>query len=87
MQIPDKPNRFFKDNIYLLFISLLLLAVSIFTGKSPSAESLTNVYTQKLQVQIDHSEKEFEKEINIIFKNTIWYTGYLQFLVWLKCKN
>ena len=61
MQIPGIPNRIFKDNIYLLFISLLLLAVSIFTGKSPSAESLTNVYTQKLQVQIDHSEKEFEK--------------------------
>ena len=63
MQIPGIPNRFLKDNIYLLLISLLLLAVSIFTGKEPSAKSLTKTYTQKLQSQIDRSENEFEKII------------------------
>ena len=61
MQIPGIPNRFLKDNIYLLMISLLLLAVSIFTGKAPSAKSLTKTYTQKLQAQINRSENEFEK--------------------------
>ena len=61
MHIPGIPNRFLKDNIYLLLISLLLLAISIFTGKEPSAESLTKTYTQKLQSQIDRSENEFKK--------------------------
>ena len=60
MQIPGIPNRFLKDNIYLLFISLLLLFVSILTGKSPSAEKLTKKYTQELQSYIIESETEFE---------------------------
>ena len=65
MQIPGSiPDRFLKDNIYLLFISLLLLAISIFTGKAPSAERLTKAYSQKLQTQITQSENEFEKATN-----------------------
>lgn len=60
MKIPRIPNRFSKDNIYLLFISLLLLVVSVFTGKTPSAQNLTKTFTQKLQAQINKSEKEFE---------------------------
>ena len=60
MRIPGIPNRFLKDNIYLLFISLLLLFVSILTGKSPSAEKLTKKYTQELQSYIKESETEFE---------------------------
>ena len=63
LQIPGLPNRFLKDNIYLLFISLLLLAVSIFTGKGPSTESLTKAYTRKLQIQINQSEEEYKKVI------------------------
>ena len=63
MQIPDIPNRFLKDNTYLLFISLFLLGISIFTGKAPSAENLTRAYIQKLQAQIDESQNEFEKLI------------------------
>ena len=60
MQIPGIPNRFLKDNIYLLFISLLLLAISVFTGKAPSAENLTKKYTDELQNYIHTSEKSFE---------------------------
>ena len=63
MQIPGIPNRSLKDNIYLLFISLLLLAVSIFTGKAPSAESLTKKYSQELQNYIYTSEAKFENLI------------------------
>ncbi len=59
MQIPGIPNRFLKDNIYLLFISLLFLTVSVFTGKAPSAQNLTKAYTHELQEQINRSEKEF----------------------------
>ena len=60
MQIPGIPNRFLKDNIYLLFISLLLLSVSILTGKAPSAEELTKKYTHELQSYIKESETDFE---------------------------
>ncbi len=63
MQIQGIPNRFLKDNSYLLFTSLLLLAISIFTGKAPSPQSLTQSYTKKLQLQIKESENEFKKII------------------------
>ena len=57
MQIPGIPNRFLKDNIYLLFISLILLAVSIFTGKAPSAESLT----KKERLTLSRDKEKMEK--------------------------
>ena len=64
MQIPGIPNRFLKNNIYLLFFSLLLLAISIITGKAPSAENLTIKYTEQLQEYIFQSEQDFQTLVN-----------------------
>ncbi len=59
MQLFPIQHRMLKDNTYLLFISLLLLSVSIFTGKAPNTQKLTQSYSKKIQKYIHKSEMDF----------------------------
>ncbi len=59
MQLFPVQHRILKDNSYLLFLSLLLLFVSIFTGKAPSTEKQTKNYSHKIQKYIQQAETDF----------------------------
>ena len=60
MQLHTLQTRYLKNNAYLLFLSMLLLCVSIFTGKAPSPEKQTKNYSNQLQKYIYQSESDFE---------------------------
>lgn len=61
MQLTITRNRFLKDNIYLLLTSLLLLSISVFTGRTQTAASLGKSYAASLSKYIANAEENFEE--------------------------
>jgi two-component system, NtrC family, nitrogen regulation sensor histidine kinase NtrY len=53
-------NRFYRDNIYLLFISLVLLCVSLFT-KNTSNKNSKKAFVKNIQKHITTAENDFEQ--------------------------
>lgn len=70
MQIKFIKNAFLKDNIYLLFASLLLLFISIFTQRTITQEFFSQTYTKKIQTYISNAERNFA---NVIAEESLVY--------------
>lgn len=64
LQINFFRNKFFKDNSYLLFISLLLLGASLFTQDSKNPDVKRKKYSEFLENYIQHAEEEFRLSLN-----------------------
>ncbi len=56
-------NSFLKDNSYLLFGSLLLLFISLFTQRTDTKNFFTRSYAKKIQAHIINAENDFKKVI------------------------
>jgi two-component system, NtrC family, nitrogen regulation sensor histidine kinase NtrY len=54
-------NVFFRDNVYLLLTSLLLLSVAVFTTQKNTKESLEKSYNKTLQQQVNKAQINFNK--------------------------
>jgi two-component system, NtrC family, nitrogen regulation sensor histidine kinase NtrY len=52
-------NGFLKDNSYLLFASVLLLFISVFTQRTDTRNFFSRSYTKKLQTYINNAETNF----------------------------
>jgi two-component system, NtrC family, nitrogen regulation sensor histidine kinase NtrY len=59
LQIKFIRNSFLKDNSYLLFASVLLLFISVFTQRTDTRNFFSRSYTKHLQTYISNAETNF----------------------------
>ncbi len=61
MKINFIKNSFLKDNSYLLFASVLLLIISVFTQRTDTRNFFSRSYTKQLQAYISTAENNFDR--------------------------